>query len=54
MINKETAKKVAIGVAAGFFVGAVITIATTDKLCYVLKEAKWTPQGDMMLTFFGR
>lgn len=54
MITKETAKKIALGATVGFVVGATVTIIATDKLSFVLKEAKWTPQGDMLLYFYGR
>lgn len=50
--TKKLVKRVAFGALVGTVaVGVVIYIG---KDMHILKEAKWTPQGDMMLTFYHR
>ena len=44
-------------VACGVVVGAsamFLVTAYVFRNAHILREAKWTPQGDMMLTFFHR
>lgn len=54
-MDKKTAKRVAIATAIGFGTGFALAA------CYyakggplILKAAEWTPQGDMLLSFYHR
>jgi len=53
-INWKNAKNVALGAVVGLGIGVVVTVVYYTKTTYILKEAHWTPQGDMMLEFFHR
>lgn len=54
---KKLTKKDVIEITAAAALGAVagvVAIALFSRNAHILKEAKWTPDGDMMLTFFHR
>ena len=54
-ITKENIKKLAIGAAAvsGVVIVGMLAHNAASNM-YILKNAKWTAQGDMLLTFYNR
>lgn len=50
-INEKVVSNVAFGI--GVILGVVV-VFTVYKNIHILKEARWTPQGDMLLTFYHR
>ena len=54
MSKKDTVKTVTIAVATGVVVGVVATAVYYANSAVILKEAKWTPDGDMLLSFYHR
>ena len=53
-IKKEDVAKVALGAAAGILIGGAMIIVVTNKTSFVLKNAWYDTNGDMILQFFGR
>jgi len=43
-----------LGIAIGLGVGIGATVLYYSQTAMILKAAKWTPQGDMILSFYHR
>lgn len=50
-MNKKI-KYIAIGAAIGLGVGVAVGAALIIANSHILKEAKWTPDGDMLMSFY--
>lgn len=51
-IEKKKLKTIALSAAAGLGIGVVLTATFYAKNAHILKEARWTPQGDVILKFY--
>lgn len=54
-INKKNIKKLALGavVVSGVVIVGMLAHNAVSNI-HILKEAKWSPDGDMLLTFYHR
>lgn len=51
--DKDIIKIIAASITLGACIG-ILAMIPLLRAGLILKDAKWTPQGDMMLTFFNR